>query len=124
MAREGPRSPITFNIVRDEIPRSSVPDAFWLKPGIAYVDIEQFNENTSKEMEDKLKKLGEKNIKGLVLDLREQSRRPAERRRRRRRPLPAEGRRGRQPSRPRVSREDLHRRATAITATIIRSWCW
>ena len=71
IAREGTDKPITFNIIRDEIPRKSVQDAFWLKPGIAYMDIQQFNENTSKEMEDNLKRLGENNIKGLVLDLRE-----------------------------------------------------
>ncbi len=47
-----------------------MPDAFWLKPGIAYIDVTQFGENTSKEMEEKLKKLGENDIKGLVLDLR------------------------------------------------------
>ena len=33
--------------------------------------VSQFNENTSQEMEDNLKKLGENNIKGLLLDLRE-----------------------------------------------------
>jgi len=68
--REGSDKPVRFNIIRDEIPRYSVPDAFWIKPGIAYIDVTQFNENTSREMEDKLKKLGEKDIKGLILDLR------------------------------------------------------
>ena len=71
VARDGGDKPITFNITRDEIPRSSVPDAFWLKPGIAYIKIDQFNENTSKEMKEQLKQLGENNIKGLVLDLRD-----------------------------------------------------
>nr|MCU0246081.1 S41 family peptidase [Bryobacter sp.] len=71
VAREGVEKPITFNITRDEIPRKSVPDAFWLKPGIMYLDIESFNENTSKEVEDNFKRLGEKNVKGLILDLRE-----------------------------------------------------
>ncbi len=71
MLREGVEKPIIFNIVRDEIPRFSVPDAFYVRPGYAYVDVTQFNENTSKELEDKLKKLGEKDIKGLVLDLRQ-----------------------------------------------------
>jgi len=33
--------------------------------------ISAFNENTSQEMEDNLKKLGETNVKGLMLDLRE-----------------------------------------------------
>ena len=46
-------------------------DAFWLKPGIAYVKILSFGENTSRELEDNLKRLGENNIKGLVLDLRD-----------------------------------------------------
>lgn len=71
VAREGVEKPITFNMVRDEIPRNSVDEAFWLKPGIGYVKVKQFNENTSREMEDELKKLGEANIKGLVLDLRD-----------------------------------------------------
>ncbi|HEY1755699.1 MAG TPA: S41 family peptidase [Bryobacteraceae bacterium] len=69
--REGNDKPITFNIVRDEIPRSSVPYALFLKNGIAYVTVNAFNQNTGKELDDKLKKLGEKDIKGLVLDLRE-----------------------------------------------------
>lgn len=68
--REGVEKPITFNITRDEINRKSVKDAFWLKPGVMYMSIEQFNENTSREMEDNFKRLGESNVKGLVLDLR------------------------------------------------------
>ena len=71
VAREGVEKPIAFNIVRDEIPRYSVDEAFFIKPGIAYLHITAFNENTSKEMEEKLKGLGENNMKGLVLDLRE-----------------------------------------------------
>ncbi len=70
VAREGVDKPIAFNMLRDEIPRNSVEEAFWLRPGIGYINIKQFNENTSREMEDELKKLGEANIKGLVLDLR------------------------------------------------------
>ena len=70
VARDGQDKPLTFNIVRDEIPRSSVPFAFYIRPGIAYATITAFNENTAKELDEKLKKLGEKEIKGLVLDLR------------------------------------------------------
>ena len=70
ISREGSAAPLTFTVIRDEISRKSVQDAIWLKPGIAYVDIENFNETTSHELEDALKKLGENNIKGLVLDLR------------------------------------------------------
>src|SRR5271165_2875638 len=71
VGREGADKPLTFDIVRDEISRSSVEDAFWVRPGVAYMKITQFNENTSQEMEDNFKRLGEANIKGLVLDLRE-----------------------------------------------------
>lgn len=70
IAREGIDKPMTFDVIRDEISRASVMEAFWLKPGIAYTEIQQFSETTSKEIEDGLKKLGEQNIKGLILDLR------------------------------------------------------
>lgn len=69
--REGAEKPLVFNIIRDEIPRKSVEDAHWLKPGIMYLDVQSFNENTSKEVEENFRRLGEQNVKGLVLDLRE-----------------------------------------------------
>jgi len=71
VGREGVDKPLRFDIVRDAIPRYSVKNAIWYRPGIAYVDIEQFNENTSHEFEEALKKLGEANIKMLILDLRD-----------------------------------------------------
>ena len=70
VSREGSEQPLTFTVTRDEISRNSVGEAFWLKPGIAYVAVEQFNETTSSELDHNLKALGEKNIHGLVLDLR------------------------------------------------------
>ena len=70
VAREGSEKPLVFDVVRDEISRPSVGESFWLKPGIAYVDINLFNENTSHEMEEQLNRLGENKIQGLVLDLR------------------------------------------------------
>jgi carboxyl-terminal processing protease len=70
LQREGVDKPITLNVTRDEIPRKSVKDAFWVKPGIMYLDVESFNENTSSEVNDNFKRLGEKNVKGLILDLR------------------------------------------------------
>ena len=68
--REGNEKPIVFNVIRDAINRPSVEEASWIRPGVAYVDINSFNETTSKELEENLRKLGENNIKGLVLDLR------------------------------------------------------
>jgi carboxyl-terminal processing protease len=70
VAREGADQPLVFNIIRDEISRKSVPDAFLVKPGIGYLFLEQFNETTTHEMEEALKAMDEDTLKGLVLDLR------------------------------------------------------
>src|SRR5579863_4482898 len=70
VGRDGVDKPLTFNVIRDEIKRNSVDQAFWIKPGIAYMAITSFNETTSHEMDDQLSALGEDNIKGLVMDLR------------------------------------------------------
>lgn len=71
VARGGSNHVLTFTLNRDAIARSCVPQAFWLKPGIAYVGVSEFScETTSRDFEDKLKQLGEDKIEGLVLDLR------------------------------------------------------
>lgn len=69
--RVGKTDPITFNVIRDQVPRDSVTFALYTKPGVAYVKIESFNENTSKEFDRALAKLDESKIQGLVLDLRD-----------------------------------------------------
>jgi carboxyl-terminal processing protease len=71
VSREGVDTPVVFNIIRDEISRKSVPDAFLLKPGIGFIKLEQFNETTSHEMEEDLKAMDEDSLKGLVIDLRD-----------------------------------------------------
>jgi carboxyl-terminal processing protease len=70
IGREGEAKPLIFNVVRDEISRKSVHEAIWLRPGILYMDVEQFNEVTSRELDENLRRVGESNIKGLILDLR------------------------------------------------------
>ena len=69
--RDGSTEPISFNVVRDSINVTSVPDAINLKNGIYYIKIEQFMETTSRDLDEDLKRIGENNIKGLILDLRE-----------------------------------------------------
>src|SRR5437016_3353336 len=58
IAREGSEKPLTFNVIRDEISRKSVQDAIWLKPGVAYMDIESFNETTSPEVRSEERRVG------------------------------------------------------------------
>jgi carboxyl-terminal processing protease len=69
--RLGAPEPLTFTMVRDNVPRDSVNYAFWIRPGIAYMKIDAFNETTSREVDKALTKLGESSIEGLVLDLRD-----------------------------------------------------
>jgi carboxyl-terminal processing protease len=71
IGRQGREKPLEFTVVRDEIPRPSVPIAFFLKPSVGYVRVETFNETTSKELTEKLRELNESSLKGLILDLRE-----------------------------------------------------
>jgi carboxyl-terminal processing protease len=68
--RDGSTEPVSFSVMRDSINVSSVPEALNLKNGIWYIKIDQFMETTSRDLEDNLKKIGENNIKGLILDLR------------------------------------------------------
>lgn len=70
VSREGAPDYISFKVVRDEINRKTVEDAFWIRPNIAYVKILSFDDNTSRELDDSLRRLGENRMQGLVLDLR------------------------------------------------------
>jgi carboxyl-terminal processing protease len=70
VSREGAPDYITYNVIRDDITRKTVPDGFFVKPGIAYLKILSFGDNTGRELDENLRRLGENNIKGLVLDLR------------------------------------------------------
>jgi carboxyl-terminal processing protease len=71
MQREGHDGPLTFDLVRDEIPRYSVDLAFLLKPGVGYIHITNFMETTSRELGDALDNFQSAGpLHGLVLDLR------------------------------------------------------
>ncbi len=69
MVRYGQAKPLVFDLVRDEIPHPSIDLKFEIKPGIGYIHLTQFQETTGQEMEDAIDSFG--NLKGLVLDLRE-----------------------------------------------------
>jgi carboxyl-terminal processing protease len=71
MMREGRDKPMTFDLVRDEIPRPSVDLAFQIRPNVGYMHVTNFQETTSREVGDALDKFRlDGPIKGLVIDLR------------------------------------------------------
>src|ERR1700722_12771231 len=49
---------------------SSVERVFELRPGVGYIRVSAFEEKTAQEIHDGIEKLGGRNLKGLVLDLR------------------------------------------------------
>ncbi len=69
MLRYGQPKPLVFNLIRDEIPHPSIDLKFEIRPGIGYIHLTQFQETTGQEMEDAINGFG--NLKGLLLDLRE-----------------------------------------------------
>ena len=69
--RAGAVDPVTMTVTRGEI-ETSLVDAFWYKPGIAYLRVTSFEaQNVAKDVEAALQRLDESKIKGLILDLRE-----------------------------------------------------
>jgi carboxyl-terminal processing protease len=70
VSREGAPDFLTFTVVRQEINRKSVPNGFFVTPGIAYIKIAEFDDDTSRSLDENLKRLGQDHLDGLVLDLR------------------------------------------------------
>ena len=59
-----------MTVTRGEI-QTSVVDAFWLKPGTAYLNVTSFEaQNVDHDVEAFLQKMGEPSITGMILDLR------------------------------------------------------
>jgi carboxyl-terminal processing protease len=61
----------TVEIVRDAVPLPSIPQAYMIRPGVAYVAIiSGFNTTTSEELRTALTRLHSKGMEKLILDLR------------------------------------------------------
>ena len=68
--RESEKKLMEFTITRSIIKIASIKKAEILEPGIGYIRLVEFQENTPRDLSDALKKLEAENMKGLVLDLR------------------------------------------------------
>ena len=68
--REGVPDNITADVTRGEI-STSIVDAYWWKPGVAYLRIDSFEaQNVAHDVDEDLRQLGEQNVTGMILDLR------------------------------------------------------
>ena len=70
LLRKGADQPIAVELVRAEVHRPSIPNAFFLDRSVGYIKIDSFNENTGSELDEALDGLLTKGLQGLVLDLR------------------------------------------------------
>jgi carboxyl-terminal processing protease len=70
--REGWAEPIPVTLTRDEIPRPGVEFSEMVRPGVGYVHVTTFNDQTTdSDLADALKQLDYSKLDGLVVDLRE-----------------------------------------------------
>jgi len=68
VVRDVQPKPLTFDLVRDEIPHPSVDLKYEIRPGVGYIHLTQFQETTAQEVNQAID--GFHDLKGLVLDLR------------------------------------------------------
>lgn len=67
--RRNSDEPIDFNIVRDKIPQYSIDVSYMINPEIGYIKISRFSATTYDEFMAALKKLEDKGMTKLILDL-------------------------------------------------------
>jgi carboxyl-terminal processing protease len=68
--RAGAAGVLQFVLIPEEMQAPSVERVFLLKPGIGYLRVSSFDEKTGAQIKAGIEKLGGANLKGLVLDLR------------------------------------------------------
>jgi carboxyl-terminal processing protease len=72
--RPGQEKPMDMTITRDEIPKYTVKDVFYIRPKVGYIKLDSFAETSAAELRkglDKLKQDPQGPLEGLILDLRE-----------------------------------------------------
>src|ERR1035441_8631954 len=68
--RPGNAGLLELELVPETMKTSSVERVFELQPGIGYIRVSAFEEMTARQIHDGIEKLGGRDLKGLVLDLR------------------------------------------------------
>ena len=68
--RPGAARILQFTLTPEELQAPSVERAFLLKPGVGYLRVASFDDNTAQLIREGIETLGGRKLKGLVLDLR------------------------------------------------------
>ena len=69
VVRPGAGKPLSFMVVRDKIPVYSIHASYMIRPGVGYVRIEQFAQNTYDEFMRAVGRLREQGMQTLIIDL-------------------------------------------------------
>lgn len=69
--RPGSASLIELTLTPETMKSTSVERVFELRPGVGYLRVTGFEEKTAREIQAAIEKLGGRNLKGLVIDLRD-----------------------------------------------------
>lgn len=67
--RKNEKAPLTFAIIRDKIPQSSVDVSYMINPEIGYIKINRFSQKTFEEFKEAMDTLRTQGMKKLILDL-------------------------------------------------------
>jgi len=68
--RPGNARLLELQLIPENMKTSSVERVFELQPGIGYIRVSAFEDKTARQIQEGVEKLGGRNLKGLVLDLR------------------------------------------------------
>ncbi len=68
--RPGSARLLDLTLTPENMQSSSVERVFYLQPGIGYIRVAGFEDKTARQIHDGIEQLGGRNLKGLVLDLR------------------------------------------------------
>jgi len=68
--RGGSDELLKFDILRGKIPLRNVTYSGEIEEGIGYIKLSKFNQGASEEIDEALEELADKNVKGIILDLR------------------------------------------------------
>lgn len=69
VVRRGCQQPLTFRIIRDDIPIFSIDAAYMATPTVGYVRISRFAAETASEFDKAVKKLRKQGMKDIIIDL-------------------------------------------------------
>ncbi len=71
--RKGKKDLIDFIITRDKIPINSIDAAYMIRPGLGYINLNKFAQNSMQEFSEAARRLISEGMQSLILDLRNNS---------------------------------------------------